>query len=177
MSKSLGNIFALEDVFAHVDPMVLRYYYLMHHYRSPVDFSLEDLQAAGKSYKRLIEAFKHISSEKLTAAEVKNNSLVQSFALLLEDDFNTAVVIGKIFEYLSSSLQDNQEMILIKWFIHNVLGLTLSEIKEKTVTITPEIQQLLDERQQARKEKNWQRADDLRDQLQLLGIEVKDTKL
>lgn len=177
MSKSLGNIFALEDVFAQVDPMVLRYYYLMHHYRSPLDFSLEDLQSAGKSYKRLIELFKNVSTEFISASLVKNNPLIQSFIAYLEDDFNTAAVIGKIFENISKITEKNDGMAAVKWFMQNVLGLTLAVIKEKTIAITPEIQLLIDQRAQARKDKDFKKADELRDALQKLGFEVKDLRL
>jgi cysteinyl-tRNA synthetase len=59
MSKSLGNFFVLRDVYKHFDPMVLRYYFLMHHYRMPIEFSFEGLTSAQKSYERLIRLCAH----------------------------------------------------------------------------------------------------------------------
>lgn len=177
MSKSLGNIFALQDVFNHVDPMVLRYYYLMHHYRSPLDFSLDDVYAAGKSYKRLVMIFKDISTYNCSAQTVRNNNTIKPLLHYLNDDFNTAAALGKIFEFISQESHDLNDLQAFKWFIQNVLGLSLSLLPEKSVTVTPEIQQLLDERAKAREQKNWKRADELRDQLQQLGVEVKDKKI
>ena len=177
MSKSLGNIFALEDVFAHVDPMVLRFYYLMHHYRSPLDFSLEDVLAAGKSYKRLVVFFNLVSSENYSAHRVQEDEFIQSCMQYLKDDFNTAAIIGKIFEHLNQEHADTKNNGPLKWFIQNVLGLTLAPLQEKTVAITPEIQTLIDERKRAREQKNWSRADELRDQLQKLGVELQDKKM
>lgn len=176
MSKSLGNIFALQDVFAHVDPMVLRYYYLMHHYRSPLDFSLDDVLAAGKGYKRLVALFKDSYTQDYTREEVHKNPFVQSLIYYLKDDFNTAAIIGKIFDYVSQDSCDTANFPALKWFIQNVVGLTLAPLVERSTDITPEIQQLLDERTRAREQKNWKKADELRDKLSALGIEIKDKK-
>lgn len=177
MSKSVGNVFSLEDVFKHVDPMILRYYYLMHHYRSPLDFSLDDVIAAGKSYKRLITLFKDISTHNCTQTSVFNNHVIQQFLHHLNDDFNTAAIIGKIFDYISEESYNTDDYQALKWFMNNVLGISLEPLKEKKIVITPEIQQLLDNRTKAREQKDWKRADEIRDQLQQLGFEIKDKKI
>jgi cysteinyl-tRNA synthetase len=149
----------------------------MHHYRSPLDFSLEDVFAAGKSYKRLVAFFKDVSSDNCSAHTVQEDEFIQSCMHYLNDDFNTAAIIGKIFEYLNQEHADTKSNGPLKWFIQNVLGLTLTPLQEKTTTITPEIQALIDERIRAREQKNWSRADELRDQLQKFGIEVQDKKM
>jgi cysteinyl-tRNA synthetase len=177
MSKSLGNFFTLDDVFKQINPMVLRYYYLMHHYRSPLDFSFDDLQAAEKSYRRLITTFSTISTDTLEAEKLCLNPLIQSLMVPLSDDFNTAAVIGKIFEYLNQAQRSQTDMSALKWFIQQILGLSLEALPERSIEITPEIQTLLDERSRAREAKDWKRSDELRDQLQQLGVAVKDQKV
>ena len=82
-----------------------------------------------------------------------------------------------MFESFDTLKNNYEEKVEVKSFIKNVLGLTLELIGEKIIEITPEIQQLLDARLQARANKDWKRADEIRDQLKNLGFEVKDTKI
>lgn len=176
MSKSLGNFFTLRDVFKDVDPMVVRYYLLSHHYRAPVDFSLHDVTAVQKSYKRLTRIF-DVVCPKMSAEELRSSSIVQQMLGFLCDDLNTPGMMGVLFDNLDYLQNNKQELYAVKAFLQEVLGLTLQPLPEKQVQITPEIQALLDEREIARKEKNWGKADQLRDMLQELGIDVMDKKL
>ena len=176
MSKSLGNFFTLRDVFAQYDPMVIRYYILQHHYRSPLDFSFDDVVAAQKAYKRLCKLFAAVPSQQHSLdiiTQSQYSSIKQIFSFL-NDDLNTPGVLGVIFENLSA---EQDELVVIKWALQELLGLTLQELREEHYVITPEIQKLIDERIQARAEKNWKRADELRDQLKALGIDIQDSKL
>lgn len=193
MSKSLGNFFTLRDVFAKFDPMVVRYYFLQHHYRSPLDFAWDDLEAAQKSYQRLCKVFagaamgwkaeERVPQEKLLFTELvqtltgQEQELVQNMINFLCDDLNTPGMFGVIFENLHTIAASNAFGQAVYQLLRGVLGLALEPLPEKQVEITPEIQQLLDERDAARKEKNWKRSDELRDQLKALGIDVQDRKL
>ena len=94
----------------------------------------------------------------------------------LRDDLNTPGLLGVVFEHIASIAQDKHELAAVKNILVNVLGLTLEPLPVKEVTITPEIQQLIDARVQARQEKNWARSDELRDQLKQLGFDVHDDK-
>lgn len=176
MSKSLGNFFTLRDVFAKFDPMVVRYYYLTHHYRAPLDFSFDDLAVAQKSYQRLCKVFQaHVVSAQ-ESANMQESPIVQKMLEFLRDDLNTPGMFGVLFENLSELQNNAHEACLVKAFINGVLGLTLVPLPEKEVEITPAIAALLEERDKARASKDWARSDALRDQLKELGYEVQDKR-
>lgn len=177
MSKSLGNFFTLRDVFAQFDPMVIRYYILTHHYRAPLDFSFDDITAVEKSYRRLCTLFAQSHGQAPTHQEVMASPLVQSMLVFLVDDINTVGMLGVLFEHIDVLRTNDHERACVKALLQQVLGLTLQPLPEKTVEITPEIQALLDAREQARVEKNWARADELRKQLTDMGVDLKDKKL
>jgi len=86
-------------------------------------------------------------------------------------------MIGVLFDHVSELRENEQELCAAKMLLTDVLGLTLKPLPEKKEDITPEIQQLIDERNQAREKKNWARADLLREQLRELSINVHDEKI
>lgn len=193
MSKSLGNFFTLRDVFAKFDPMVVRYYFLSHHYRSPLDFSWDDLEVAQKSYQRLCKVFAAAAltwkaEERIQKDIIKLDELVQKLSGTEQeivqkmvdfvcDDLNTPGMLGLVFEHLHTVAMSTIFGQAVYQILTGIMGLSLEPLPEKQVEITPEIQQLLDEREVARKEKNWKRSDELRDQLKALGFEVQDKKI
>ncbi len=169
MSKSLGNIISLHTLFETYDPMVVRFYYLQHHYRSPIDFSDDDMLAAQTAYKRLAVTFesvpvgdaKHVPSELIDA---------------LCDDLNTPKFFGLVFERLAACKSDALLASALKSVLVNVMGLALMPLPECEVAVTPEIQKLIDDREQARKVKNWALADKFRDELLARGYKIQDKK-
>ena len=178
MSKSLGNFFTLQDLFKQFDSMVVRFYFLKHHYRNPLEFNFDDLQATAKAYKRLVLFFKDVCIKSVHDIEiVKQNFVVKDMLAALQDDLNSSLALGILFEKLPILQNDDHAKSLVKYFLVTVFGLTLKPIKEKEVEITPEIQLLIQQRDQARKNKDWKRADELRDQLQQLGVAIQDSKL
>lgn len=175
MSKSLGNFFTLREVFEKFDPMVVRFYVLKHHYKSPLDFSFPDLEAAEKAYRKLCKAFVHKQCPaKLSVQCSVEVPVLCKMIEFLEDDLNTVGALGVVFEYLDKM---GDEVCVVKSFLKNVLGLTLEPLHEEIVCITPEIQSLIKEREQARDQKDWVRSDELRDALAVLGYKVQDKKL
>jgi cysteinyl-tRNA synthetase len=171
MSKSLGNIISLHTLFEQYDPMVVRFYYLQHHYRTPIDFSDDDITAAQTAYKRLIAAFDSVN--------VTADSKAVSAELLeaLCDDLNTPKFFGMVFERLAACKNDVALAQALKSMLINVLGLTLEPLPEAAmVVMTPEIEKLVRERDLARSEKNWALADKLRDELAACGYKVQDKK-
>ena len=177
MSKSLDNFFTLKDVLVDFDPMVLRFYFLKHYYRGPLDYSTEDLAVAEKTYKRLVTFFADVDVDNIVDTNlVKFNPVVEQMVACLSDDFNTSGMFGVLFEQLHNLQEDIYSKELVKYFIINVLGLTLTPIKEKVIERTAEIDELFALREKARLEKNWALADSLRDQLKLLGFEIQDKK-
>jgi cysteinyl-tRNA synthetase len=176
MSKSLGNFFTLRDIFVHADPIAIRYYILAHHYRAPLDFSLVDLSATQKSYQRLARVFDEVHCQELTPREIRESAIVQKMLEFLCDDLNTPGMFGVLFDHLDEIKNDISKLCPVKLFLQQVLGLTLKPIPEKEVTMTPEIEKLQHEREEARKAKDWARADAIRDKLVALGVQVRDTK-
>lgn len=176
MSKSLGNFFTLRDVFLKFDPMVVRFYYLNHYYRAPLDFSFEDLEMVQKSYQRLCKIFAH-QLPSVDLVIVKSNQTVKAMLAFLEDDLNTPGMLGVLFENLPSLQKDPIALAAVKYFMQHVLGLSLQPLPEKELVITEEIQELLKARDEARKNKEWTKADVLRDKLKALGYEAQDKKV
>lgn len=176
MSKSLGNFFTLQDIFAHVEPIVIRFYLLNHHYRAPLDFVLAELEGVRKSYQRLCRVFDAVDVSDMMQVDVSSSPMVSEMLAFLRDDLNTVGMFGLLFERLSVVQKDEKELRAVKLFMNHVLGLPLQLLPDAAVALTPEIEQLIAERDQARAQKNWARADALRDQLKQLGYEVQDKK-
>lgn len=173
MSKSLGNFFTLRQVFEKYDPMVVRFMILNHHYRSPLDFSFDDLDVARKTYQRLCKLFEGTEPAKTIDS---TNPVVERMMNFLYDDLNTPGMWGVVFESFKQ-LQDNaQDRAQVKALLQGALGLTLEPLVEKEITLTPEIHALIEEREAARAVRDWARSDALRDQLKELGYDVQDRK-
>ncbi len=179
MSKSLGNILTLDDVFKKYDPMVLRFYYMQHHYRTPIEFSFEGLEAAKKAYKKLVNIFSDVkvSDEYKFSKEDENNPVLFEMINALVDDLNTPKLIGIIFEYSQDIINNFATKEKVKQFLVATTGLTFDLLPEEEVEITPEIQELINQREKARKEKNWKLADEIRDKLKEMGVDVQDKKI
>jgi len=180
MSKSLGNILSLHEIFEKYDPMILRYYFLQHHYRTPIDFGFDRLEAAKVAYKKLVAVFEDVpryaqASLKLRRA-TRDERCQAKMIDALSDDLNTPRVLGVVFENLPQIREDKNLSRCVKSFLQEVLGLTFAPIKEEKIEITPEIEKLIKDREYARKEKNWVLADSIRDRLRELGYEVQDRK-
>lgn len=172
MSKSLNNFFTLRDVFAKFDPMVVRFYYLQHHYRSPLDFSFEGLTAAQKAYQKLCKAFDFVAFVDQTQGQIQEDPVFKKLIAMLSDDLNTVGALGIVFE----NIHNKESLQAIKWFMQHILRLTLKPLPEDVIEITAEMQKLIDQRKVARDNKDWATADKLRAQLLELGYEVQDKK-
>lgn len=180
MSKSLGNFFTLRQVFEQFEPRLIRYYILKHHYRAPLDFSFDEIEVSKKSFNRIAQVFfspEGQACKSVTLQEVQKSKVANQMLEFLLDDLNTSGMFGVLFENLSDLKNNEQELCAVKTVLTDVLGLVLEPLAEKEVEITPEIQKLIDDRAQARLDKNWVLADSLRDKLAALGVEVQDKKL
>lgn len=179
MSKSLGNFVTLNAIFEKIDPMVLRYFFLQHHYRTPMDFSFDELEAVKVAYKKLVAA---LGGTKKTVPHdfssfVKGFDIAEEMLSVLADDLNTPKVLGIIFSNLDTIKASEDLTLATRIIVQEILGLTLEPLVEKSVEITPEIQKLLDAREHARAARDWKTSDILRDQLKALGFDVQDKKL
>ncbi|MDO4394302.1 MAG: cysteine--tRNA ligase [Bacillota bacterium] len=193
MSKSLGNFKTVRDLLENYDGEVLRFLILSGHYRGPIDFNPEILTQSSNGLKRMRNAksnLKHlIASGSGTMndeekAELENlNQYREKFIAAMDDDLNTADAISAVFELITAintavsggaSKEFAQKSMDLLMELTAVLGLIQQDIEE-TVEIDDELQALIDERQQARKDKNFARADEIRDMLKAQGITLKDT--
>lgn len=172
MSKSLGNFFTLRDLFAQCDPIVVRFMLLQHQYRNPLDFSLDDLAVAQKTYQRLCKLLAHNSP----LVPQSGSHIIEAMLEFLCDDLNTPGMFGVVFEHATLLQQNENERAIVAAFLQDVLGLPLQPLLEKHIEITPEIQQLITDRDAARAAKDWAKADALRAQLKALGYEAQDKK-
>lgn len=183
MSKSLGNFFTLRQIFERFDPMVVRYYFLMHHYRNPLDFAWDDVESAQKSYQRLCKLLASVDAALVTTlaalvqeTAVAQRHVIESMINFLCDDLNTSGMFGVIFEQATAITAHPPLAAAVKAILQQVVGLSMAPLAEKEQVVTPEITALLAEREAARAAKNWALADKARDHLRELGYEVQDKK-
>lgn len=175
MSKSLNNFFTLKQIFDEFEPMVLRFYYISHNYNIPLDFSFEGLTSAHKAYNKLCRILARASSQ-VAPSEILQNTIAKQIIDFLCDDLNAAGALGVVFEHADQLAAQPAQAATVRTIFTTILGLPLQQVATKEIKITPEIQQLIDQRTQARAEKNWQKADELRDELRKLGVEIQDKK-
>ena len=191
MSKSLGNFFTVREIAEKYDLQVLRFFMLSAHYRSPLNFSAELMEASRNGLERILTAIDRLRTLNLqgdACTEEENeqikifNALVAKYEAAMEDDFNTADAISAIFEMVkaanihvtensTAAFRDQVLSEIIK--LCDVLGI---KTEKKEELLDNEIQALIDERQAARKAKNFARADEIRDELLAKGIILKDTR-
>ncbi|EHL76292.1 cysteine--tRNA ligase [Bacillus smithii] len=190
MSKSLGNFVLVHDIIQKHDPDALRFFMLSVHYRHPINYSEELLENAKTSLERLKTSYQNLKHRKEASTNLTENDhewiekiqkLHDEFVKEMDDDFNTANAISVLFElsrqanYYLMEKHTSEKVIsaFMKEFedLFSVLGLKL-EVNE---WLDEEIEQLIEKRNQARKERNFQLADEIRDQLKNMNIILEDT--
>jgi cysteinyl-tRNA synthetase len=172
MSKSLGNFVTLRDFFARHAPHVARFIYLNHHYRSPLDFSWDDCVALERAYERMVRILSDTVPDK---EAIKHSSIARRMIEFLCDDLNTPGALGVLFSYSAELATSADERAAVGAVLTIIMGIELKKI-EKTVLITPIIEQLIAERDAARAARDWSRADALREKLRSHGYVVQDKK-
>lgn len=188
MGKSLGNFITLPDLFKEYNPIVIRYYVLLNHYRKPTDFNKEQLESAAKTYSKLTETIKSIRSLtkdfEINTTDEEIENLKKKFFEAMDDDFNTGLAITYIYEAQKiankeiTGSKDLNKLANIDEFIRecaeNILGL-----KFDTSSLTKEndlLSIIEDIRKEYREEKNFIKADEIRDKLKEIGITLNDRK-
>jgi len=175
MSKSLGNIFTLRDLEGKkINPLAFRYLILTSHYRSKLNFTWKSLEAAEKGLEHLYGQIRSLGIKK----EKENKEYKNKFLAAINDDLNTPKAMAVVQELLKSRLITDYSKLAIILDFDKVLGLDLKSAlksKAKPTKIPKEITALAEKREQARKSKNWQDADKLREEIRQLGYEVEDT--
>jgi cysteinyl-tRNA synthetase len=199
MGKSLGNFIKLNELFEGkhsllekaYSPMTVRFFILQAHYRSPLDFSNEALQAAGKGMERLMKAVEMLENLPTSAeSTVDVAALREKCYEAMNDDLNSPILIAHLFDGVKmiNSINDGKEKIsagdltalqqLYRTFAFDILGLQAEEQAGcgSNDTMNSVVDLLLDLRMEAKKNKDWGTADKIRNELSALGFEIKDTK-
>lgn len=193
MSKSAGNFFTVKDIAQKYDMQVVRFFMLSAHYRSPVNFSEELMEAASNGLDRILTAVKNLkhiikTSTVVEIQEVEKEKVetakefISKYEEAMDDDFNTADAISSIFELVkfanTNVLEESSKAFAQTFYdeiimLADILGLTMEKDDE---ILDDEIDQLIQGRQQARKDKDFSRADEIRDELLAKGIILEDTR-
>ena len=198
MSKSAGNGFLPGELFTGnhpllakgYDPMAVRFFMLQTHYRSPLDFSNEALQASEKGFERLMESYLTLQTLQPSSDSTEDiSSLRNKCYEAMNDDFNTSVLIAHLFEAVRiiNSANDKKTQLtqhdldslklLYRHFVFDVMGLRLEESNNKLTSALDKVMSLLlNMRAKAKLEKNFKLSDEIRDQLIAAGFQIKDSK-
>ena len=192
MSKSLGNFFTVRDIAKEYDLEAVRMFMLSAHYRSPINFSREQIAAAHASLTRLYTARDQMKFLLTSARDVPmtaaEQELVQRlkgyekrFDDAMDDDLNTADAIGAIFERVKDvnvSLTAESSKAAVEAALKSFTALTdvLGLVQKNEDTLPADIQAMVDERAAARKAKDWKRSDELRDAIKAAGYILEDSR-
>jgi cysteinyl-tRNA synthetase len=190
MSKSLGNGINVKELVKQVKPQTLRFLFLSTHYRNPLNFSEEGLEQAGNGLERIENGVANLRHRLGSASEGDLDARVASaverikaeFRYRMDDDFNTADALTAVFDLIAES---NGYLAAVD-VTASTLGLLLSALQEldtvlgilpeeRNELLDEEVEQLIVERTEARKTKNWARADEIRELLTAKGIHLEDT--
>ena len=171
MSKSLGNFYTLRDLIDKgIDPIAFRMWLMTAHYRTKTNFTLESIEGSQTALRRIIEAFRPL----LGASGVVDESYKNRFIELMDNDLDTPQALALVWELIKDANISDADKHATLLDFDRVFGFGLADIKEEI--IPEEIIRLVEEREQARQEKEWQKSDELRDKIKELGYEVKDTE-
>ncbi|AVQ47553.1 cysteine--tRNA ligase [Clostridium botulinum] len=192
MSKSLNNFFTAREILEKYDADVLRMFMLSGHYRTQINFSMELLDSTKAALDRLYNSINNlenlldeVKNEELRAEELEYKNELQKYKEKyiekMDDDFNTADAISVIFDLIRDvntnvTIESSKELVKYTLDLIRELGNPLGILQESTkASLEEEIEKLIEERQKARKEKNWALADKIRDNLKERGIVLEDT--
>ncbi|MGN7409573.1 cysteine--tRNA ligase [Sporosarcina sp. SAFN-010] len=191
MSKSLGNFVTVHDIIQQIDPQVLRFFMLSVHYRSPVNFSQDLVESASNGLDRIRTAYQNVEHRLDVSADNgdqhdiwlhKIQEQQAAFEEAMDDDFNTANGVAVVFELASLAnvylLEKNTEKVVLEAFLNTfnqLMGVLGLPFKEKDELHDEAIDQLIEERLEARKNRDFARADAIRDELKDQGILLEDT--
>ena len=194
MSKSLGNFFTVREISEKYDLQVLRFFMLSAHYRSPLNFSADLMEASKNGLERILNAVERLKeleakagagsapAEAESAGKAQVRELVEKYEAAMDDDFNTADAVSAIFELVklaNSTANEESSKEYVSYLketiekLYDVMGIIT---EKKAEILDSEIEAMIEARQQARKEKNFALADEIRGKLSDMGILLEDTR-
>lgn len=190
MSKSLGNFILVHDIIKEIDPNVLRFFMISVHYRNPINYNMELVASAKAGLERIQNAYQAMKERQAISVDVVDHAeailvidnILKQFETAMDDDFNTANAITAWYELAKQANIYNQnsstDLKVINRFIEvfeifsEVLGVKLNT---SDTLLDEEVERLIEERQAARKNKDFKRADEIRDALKEQNIILEDT--
>ena len=177
MGKSLGNAYRISDVIERgFDPMALRYFYLGGHYRKQLNFTWDAIEASSNAYTKLVNLLREWSEsvEQKEYFRIHTDYKIK-FTEAINDDLNLPQALAVLWEVAKDQSLDGETKISTILDFDRVLGLKLEEKLSQPEEYSLEVKALIEEREQARSDKNWSRADEIRNTLkEQFGVEVKD---
>ena len=190
MSKSLGNFVLVHDIIKEIDPQVVRFFMLSVHYRHPINFSQELLESTQNAFDRLKTSYANLQHRKNSSTNLTDNNeewltkiseYREQFKKEMNDDFNTANAISVLFDLAKQANyyleEQNTSEEVIQAFLNEfdqlgeVLGVKFAQVE----LLDEEIDEMIQQRIQARKDRNFALADEIRDNLKDLNIILEDT--
>lgn len=194
MSKSLGNFFTVREISEKYDLQVLRFFMLSAHYRSPLNFSADLMEASKNGLERILNAVERLKeleakagagsapAEAESAGKAQVRELVEKYEAAMDDDFNTADAVSAIFELVklansTANEESSKEYVsYLKETIEKLCDVMGIITEKKAEILDSEIEAMIEARQQARKAKNFALADEIRGKLSDMGILLEDTR-
>lgn len=177
IAKSDGNVVYLSDIRSKgFSPLALRYLFLGAHYRTPLNFSWEALEASQSAYRKLKDYVSSLPKPGLFKKGKISESYAKEFASAIENDLNTPEALATVWKLVKNDSVDPLDKRATLMNFDKVLGLKLEENEFEVKDIPAEIKKLLSERENARKNKDFNKSDELREKIKGLGYEVKDTE-
>ena len=176
MSKSLNNLYTLKDLEEKgYSPLDYRMFNFSSHYRNKINFTFEAMDAAKAALKRLKEGYKlHLQgNENIESSAIAEYE--EKFLQAINDDLNMPMAMSVVWEVVKNPNKSKQYAQLLKKF-DEVLGLKIDEESSEELVLPQEVLDLVEERKQARLEKNWAKSDELRDKILEKGYIVRDSK-
>ena len=176
MSKSLGNFFTLEDIFAKYDPQVVRFMFLQTHYRNPINFSDVLLEQAKASLERIHGFVRTLDVSRGKGSMIDFDKYRKAFEEFMDNDFDTSGALSVVFD-LIKEVNTLKEDVNVKKVLEFLKGIdsVLGIIFGKKISVSDDVEALIKEREGARKNKDFKKSDEIRDQLLKQGIVLEDT--
>ena len=192
MSKSLGNFRLVKDIISEIDPMVLRLFMLTVHYRTPINYTLENIELAKTNFEKLKTSYQNLEfrlNNEMTVEKLDDevvdlaSSELEKFEEYMQDDFNTANALSSWYEvvritnsYTAQNEVNKETLELLKAIFDTYSSILGINVKDDNSLEDSHIEKLIEERENARKNRDFALADKIRDDLKEQGIILEDTK-
>ncbi|MDD5699767.1 MAG: cysteine--tRNA ligase [Candidatus Nanoarchaeia archaeon] len=175
MGKSKKNFYTIDEILERgYNPLALRYFFLSAHYKKPLNFTWENLNSSQNAYERLKNIISELKKSRQKINKKNIDGAKKQFLEIINDDFNMPKALSFLWEILRDERLNDSEKYELALDFDKVLGLKLGE--EEKVSVPHEVQRLVEEREKARGEKNFKKADEIREKIRKSGYVIEDTE-